>query len=1600
MADDTLSPVQDHHVIPQKTFKTNRFLIRLRAAVKGTALEARLGINALSNRIMVPTTDTLAERAGYGPHRGSHRAYSKGVTAQLARLSASPDAAAARAGDIDALKRVVDQIVRLEATLKVAIVTDAVSPARMATESEAAFKAKLNNFFTNFQQWATDHASLIDLTQKQREPESHWMAALLSPEQIKALANNLANAGNHARRSSLATAVSQAVVGGRLSIPSDLAATMAELSKDAGIREQFNQLATVAGIQRPAADILHEVINGLASEDEQSEQQTANSPGLVFGPDNEPVEVPALPGLEAHTPAPQVLTTPVADKVPSAEELPEHGPEPLIETLPAVDPQPGVLTNTAANPVASPAASAMPGQTGGEPIEQAGAEHTSQTTTPAANVSAPDTTTDGGSPAQTVAAPQPITAEPVTLATADLGFRDTGTPGKVGNTPPAAAPISDGLNVVGDNLKDLVGGAAATALIAADLLSGGVLSSGSAPKTSPDARNVPHDYPESRFDLTDKPVAAPNPQPSLPHEPQPGVPVDIGTEDGVPVTPAAPNPVSSMDLSLPKPETPLRDATLPALTLIGAGVSAVIGAAAALPEEAVAGAGLLAKEAAPAIGRAGAAIGGLLGFGSGPATADEASPTATPADPNMETHAAPDGQKGQESYGPPAPSDNGSVSSPDTATGRTADPNMAAPDGPKGQESYGPPAPHDEGDTSAPSESDAPDSGGGGTDQGRDMGADSSVHDSSPSSDSDASHSSTEDQPGKSEDDNVGSPGSSTDEQPGKSEDDNIGSPSSSTDEQPGKSEDDNVGSVADPGDDGTDGDGGIGGGDADDGGYSGDDSDNDGDSGDDGSDDGDGGDYGGSDPVILDIAGKGRDGLLTQRTHSKTFIDIADDGFLHRTAWAASGEGVLAIDIDHDGTIKNAREFAFTLWDGSAKTDLEAIKVVFDTNHNGKLDPGDDRWKDFGLIVDGNFRTLDALGIASIDLVSNGEQTDFVDGSKISGTSQFTRTDATQGLVADASFSYDTDGIEITLTDNGFVASTQSEYTLSQTKTTNDNGSVTVDYRGVSPLGVLLFEVSSTTSADGLSVMTKVDEDGDGKIDWTLSSMTTSDGEGGTVHTDEKRSGDGTLLDRNVRTVSAGGNITTEQDDPKTGKLLSSITVGSNGAKLFETVADAGTGEQTARAFDSATGAVLSVHRSSAAGALTAATLDDPLNANPWSRIEQSFDAGGQLVEQSQYNDDGTCLTTTYDVANQQSWSHRELLFNTGGQLATQSDYVYDGKRIGTTYDAENTQPWSRIEQLFDANGRLLEQSQYNDDGTRLATTYDVAHQQPWSHIEQLFDSSGRLTAQSQYIYDGTRLATTYDAANTQPWSRIEQHFDAAGSLIEQTGYSDKGAVDHWSASVPNSDSGYDPNFDSGGGGDRPVLLDLNGDGHIDLRPFDVAELNGPRFDWNHDGKPVRTAWVGPNDGFLAIDLGKDGKSGPDGIIDQSRELAFSEWVTPEQVAANGGSVSDLDALRLVFDSNHDNVLDANDDRWSEFRVWRDANQNGSVDDGELQTMSQAGIKLINLLHTTDGSQSFADGSAITGTSSYQATDGASHYLVGDAKLSYQSAIPKQNAA
>jgi 20S proteasome alpha/beta subunit len=176
---------------------------------------------------------------------------------------------------------------------------------------------------------------------------------------------------------------------------------------------------------------------------------------------------------------------------------------------------------------------------------------------------------------------------------------------------------------------------------------------------------------------------------------------------------------------------------------------------------------------------------------------------------------------------------------------------------------------------------------------------------------------------------------------------------------------------------------------------------------------------------------------------------------------------------------------------------------------------------------------------------------------------------------------------------------------------------------------------------------------------------------------------------------------------------------------------------------------------------------------------------------------------------------------------------------------------------------------------------------------------------------------------------------------------------------------------------GGSPVILDLDGNG-IDIVPLGASSAS---FDMDGQTGREHTAWVGINDGLLALDLGADGRSGPDGVIDQSREIVFTQW--------SPGATSDMAALREVFDTNHNGTLDQGDARWSEFRIWQDANGDGISQSGEVKTLDALGIASIGL-DPAGPSQGFSDGSSIRGLASFTRTNGTTG-AAGDVSLAYQ---------
>ncbi|RYE59172.1 MAG: hypothetical protein EOP48_01740, partial [Sphingobacteriales bacterium] len=145
------------------------------------------------------------------------------------------------------------------------------------------------------------------------------------------------------------------------------------------------------------------------------------------------------------------------------------------------------------------------------------------------------------------------------------------------------------------------------------------------------------------------------------------------------------------------------------------------------------------------------------------------------------------------------------------------------------------------------------------------------------------------------------------------------------------------------------------------------------------------------------------------------------------------------------------------------------------------------------------------------------------------------------------------------------------------------------------------------------------------------------------------------------------------------------------------------------------------------------------------------------------------------------------------------------------------------------------------------------------------------------------------------------------------------------------------------------PLTLDLNGNG---IDSIAVSTTTPIYFDLDGDGIKSNTGWVGPADGFLAIDLNQNGQ------IDNGTELFGDATLIPSGRKAVDG----FEALNAQ-DTNNDNILDASDGNWNVLRVWQDMNQDGISQAAEIKTLASLNIERFNLTekHFQGGLQNIA---------------------------------------
>jgi hypothetical protein len=174
------------------------------------------------------------------------------------------------------------------------------------------------------------------------------------------------------------------------------------------------------------------------------------------------------------------------------------------------------------------------------------------------------------------------------------------------------------------------------------------------------------------------------------------------------------------------------------------------------------------------------------------------------------------------------------------------------------------------------------------------------------------------------------------------------------------------------------------------------------------------------STPIILDLNG---DGVKTLSISEGVKFDMFGDGKAINTGWVSSGDGLLVLDRNHDGTINSGSELfgsSTILSNGEKAPDGYAALRELDSNADGVISSQDAIYADLRVWVDSNsdgvssageLRTLDSLGIATINLnAAVGTNTD--NGNILGLTSSYQTTDGTTHAAADVWFIADKGGV------------------------------------------------------------------------------------------------------------------------------------------------------------------------------------------------------------------------------------------------------------------------------------------------------------------------------------------------------------------------------------------------------------------------------------------------------------------------------------------------------------------------------------------------------------------------------------------------------------
>ena len=165
--------------------------------------------------------------------------------------------------------------------------------------------------------------------------------------------------------------------------------------------------------------------------------------------------------------------------------------------------------------------------------------------------------------------------------------------------------------------------------------------------------------------------------------------------------------------------------------------------------------------------------------------------------------------------------------------------------------------------------------------------------------------------------------------------------------------------------------------------------------------------------PIVLDLDGNG---IQTLSVNAGVNFDLLANGQPVQTGWVGSGDGLLVLDHNQDGSINDGSELFGTstiLADGSKAVDGYQALAQLDSNHDGVISSADAQFAKLGVWLDGNadgqtgvgeVKSLAELNIAQLSLNAQ-VTTDMNNGNLVGLTSSYQTTDGVNHTAADVWF-------------------------------------------------------------------------------------------------------------------------------------------------------------------------------------------------------------------------------------------------------------------------------------------------------------------------------------------------------------------------------------------------------------------------------------------------------------------------------------------------------------------------------------------------------------------------------------------------------------------